>query len=279
MSRSRPTTDNIRATYDGFTDTYARVWGENLHVGYWDEPGADSPVAAATDRLNSELIARLRTQPGDAVLDVGCGIGRPALRLARELDVSVVGVTISVYQVERATDNARAEGLGDRVSFSEADVCSLPFDDRSFDAVWAMESLHHVADRAGALSEIYRVLRPGGCLAMADFSLRRPASGAELDVITGFREAGGVATLTLIEDVLGDLRAAGLELESLTDVGDYVRPTMARHADLFRQARPMLEPRMGVVALDEMIIRNEQLATCRPFGYILLSACRPVVSP
>lgn len=114
MSRVRPTTDDIRATYDGFTDAYARIWGENLHVGYWDNAGADVPVPAATDRLNSELMTRLRTRPDDVVLDVGCGIGRPALRLAREREISVIGVTISPYQVERATENAQAEGLTER---------------------------------------------------------------------------------------------------------------------------------------------------------------------
>ena len=277
MARNRTSTDDIRTTYDEFTSTYARIWDDNLHVGYWSDAAPDAPVPVATDRLNGELLTRLPTRPGDRVLDVGCGIGTPAVRLARERDVSVVGITISAYQVQRATDAAQAAGLANRVSFTEADVRSMPFADESFDAVWALESLHHVLDRRAALGEIHRVLRPGKHLAMGDFALRHAPDGTDAEVIDRFREAGGVATLTVIEDVLADLRSAGFELQSLADVGDHVRPTMSRHAELFRAARPDLEPRIGVVEVDEMISRNEQLAGSRAFSYVLLSARRPPV--
>nr|AHE14660.1 RebM-like putative D-glucose O-methyltransferase [uncultured bacterium] len=278
MGHNGTSADDIRATYDGFTEAYARIWGDDLHVGYWDAGAPDVDVPTATDRLNSELLERLVTHPGDRVLDAGCGIGNPALRLARERDVSVAGVTISGYQVQRATEAAAAAGLADRVTFSETDVRSMPFDAAWFNAVWAMESLHHVPDRAVALTEIHRVLRPGGYLAMADFALSRTPTGADAEVIAQFSEAGGVATLTTFEGLLADLRVAGLELVSLTDVGDRVRPTMTRHAELFRRARPQLEPRMGVVALDEMIKRNEELAASPAFSYVLLAARRPVPS-
>lgn len=277
LARNEISTDDIRTTYDEFTGAYARIWDDNLHVGYWSDDAPDAPVPVATDRLNGELLTRLLTQPGDRVLDVGCGIGTPAMRLARERDVSVVGITISAYQVQRATDAAQAAGLADRVSFTEADVRSMPFADESFDAVWALESLHHVPDRRVALGELHRVLRPGKYLAIGDFALRHAPRGSDAEVIEGFRAAGGVATLTVIEDILADLRSAGFELQSLVDVGDHVRPTMSRHAELFRAARPHLEARMGVVGLDEMISRNEQLADSRAFSYILLGARRPPV--
>lgn len=269
-----PTPAEVRQTYDEFTDTYAQIWGDNLHVGYWEDPGADIAVAEATERLTTELMARLRCGEADRVLDVGCGIGKPAFRLARELRVTVVGISISRPQVRRAAAAARAAGLADRVTFQCADMNDLPFPDRSFDAVWAMESLHHVPDRGHALGEIARVLRPGGSVAIADFVLTGPVTGVDRELVEAFCKAGGVLTLTEVGDYEADLRRSGLDRVESKDIGEQTRPTMAKHAELFRAARDQLEPRMGPVALDEMITLNQRLAALPQAGYVLLSARR-----
>ena len=93
------------------------------------------------------------------VLEVGCGFGDLAARLEHELEVEVVAVDLSPRMVELAC----AKGVDARV----ADVQSLPFESGTFDCVTANWMLYHVPDLDLGLSELARVLRPGGRLVAA----------------------------------------------------------------------------------------------------------------
>ena len=95
------------------------------------------------------------------VLDVGCGEGQLTAELA-EAGFAVVGVDVAEEPLRRA--RARHEGLDVRL-VSEAEP--WPLDDARFDAVWAGETIEHVADTAGWLSEVRRVLRSGGSLLLS----------------------------------------------------------------------------------------------------------------
>ena len=90
------------------------------------------------------------------ILEVGCGEGELAERLARELESAVVATD----QSERMVELTRARGLDARV----ADVDDLPFADGEFDCAVAAWMLYHVPDLDRALRELARVLRPGGRL-------------------------------------------------------------------------------------------------------------------
>jgi 2-polyprenyl-3-methyl-5-hydroxy-6-metoxy-1,4-benzoquinol methylase len=95
------------------------------------------------------------------VLDVGCGEGRFAVELARE-GLEVVGVDVAEEAVSRA--RARAPQLDFRVIPLQGE---WPLADASFDAVWAGETIEHVADTSRWLSQLARVLRPGGRLLLS----------------------------------------------------------------------------------------------------------------
>jgi SAM-dependent methyltransferase len=94
-----------------------------------------------------------------AILEVGCGEGELAERMACELGADVVAID----QSERMVELARARGVAAEV----ADVQQLPFDDGSFDCAVAAWVLFHVPDLHRALGELVRVLRPGGRLVAA----------------------------------------------------------------------------------------------------------------
>ncbi|PRW64252.1 SAM-dependent methyltransferase [Actinopolyspora mortivallis] len=268
-------TDRVRRMYDDHTDLFARIWGENLHFGYWGSGVADTSVAEATDRMTDELLTRLPCSPQEHVLDVGCGVGLPALRLARSRRVRVTGVSISVPQVSRARANAEESGLSDDVTFRYGDAMELPFADDTFDAAWALESLHHTSDRTRALREIGRVVRPGGALAVADFVLTGPVYGRERDTVEAFRAGGGVRSLGTIEDYVDDLRRAGLDVVETLDVSIQARPSLTRHAEFFRNERHRLVPHMGEREVDRMIRTLERLGDMPQAGYVLLSARVP----
>ncbi len=100
---------------------------------------------------------------GGHVLDVGCGPGHLANRLARDHDLEVTGLDLDPAMIERARANAdRSVATNLRPTFEVASVSALPFPDRSFDLVVSTLSMHHWADATAGQAEIGRVLRPGG---------------------------------------------------------------------------------------------------------------------
>jgi SAM-dependent methyltransferase len=107
------------------------------------------------DAFDTAFEAVAEAQPR-RVLEVGCGMGNFAERLARDTSAEVVATDLSARMVELA----RGRGLDARV----ADVQELPFDDGEFDCAVANAMLYHVEDLDRALSELARVLEPGGQL-------------------------------------------------------------------------------------------------------------------
>ena len=105
---------------------------------------------------------------GLKVLDCGCGPGSMTLGLAgRVMPGSVVGIDLDIAQVLQAKSHAKAAGI-DNLEFREANVCELPFGDGEFDFIFSHTLLCHVVEIDKAMQELWRVLRPGGCIALRD---------------------------------------------------------------------------------------------------------------
>jgi SAM-dependent methyltransferase len=111
------------------------------------------------------------TPAGAQVLEVGCGPGHLSIRLARQHGLEVTGLDLDPAMIARARANTHRPGTGDqrRPSFLVGDVTTLAFPDRSFDLVVSTLSMHHWADPTAGLTEIGRVLRPGGRALIWDF--------------------------------------------------------------------------------------------------------------
>lgn len=114
------------------------------------------------------FISRLNLRPGMKVLDVACGTGNLALPAARA-GAEVTGVDIAPNLVEQARENAKREGLN--VQFDEGDAEALPYPDASFDAVVTMFGAMFAPRPELVASELKRVCRPGGVIAMANWTL------------------------------------------------------------------------------------------------------------
>ena len=114
-----------------------------------------------------EFIKRLNLKPGMKVLDVACGTGNTALPEARG-GADVTGVDIAPNLVEQARENAKREGLN--VRFDEGDAEALPYADASFDAVVTMFGAMFAPRPELVASELKRVCRPGGLIAMANWT-------------------------------------------------------------------------------------------------------------
>jgi cyclopropane-fatty-acyl-phospholipid synthase len=158
----RRDSEAVRHHYDVSNEFFALFLDDSMtySCALWEE-GTDTLEEAQEAKL--ELICRkLELEPGQRMLDIGCGWGSLVIHAAREHGVSALGITLSPPQAELATERARDAGVGDLVEIRVADYRDLA--DDSFDAVASIGMVEHVGesqvDEYG--HQIARVLRPEG---------------------------------------------------------------------------------------------------------------------
>jgi ubiquinone/menaquinone biosynthesis C-methylase UbiE len=109
---------------------------------------------------------------GCAVLDAGCGTGIFSIIFANQGAGRVTGIDISEGSLGTARGLKEKFGL-DTAVFMQQDMLDLPFEDESFDVVWAWGTVHHTTDPFRAIDQLIRVLKPGGALLLAVYTRTR----------------------------------------------------------------------------------------------------------
>lgn len=167
LSRSRRNTvdgsrDNIHHHYDLGNDFY-QLWLDRAAMQYTCAyfPRADATLEEAQVAKLEHVCRKLRLQPGDTVVEAGCGWGGLARHMARHYGVRVKAFNISREQVRFARERAREEGLGDRVEYIEDDYRNVS---GTFDAFVSVGMLEHVGrEHYSTMAEVIdRVLKPEG---------------------------------------------------------------------------------------------------------------------
>jgi cyclopropane fatty-acyl-phospholipid synthase-like methyltransferase len=250
---TRPISDWVVAYYDQTWIDFRMFWINRnnlaLHYGYHDTTTRGH--ADALIRLNQVLAEHVAIQPGERVLDAGCGVGGSSMWLAAQRGAEVVGITLSERQVMHAGRLAAQRALGDRVRFEQADYTHTPFPAGSFDVVWAIESVCHAPDKPAFYREAVRLLRPGGRLVMADFvRAQRPLDQTGERLLHEWLDGWAISDLDTGEERLHAAAAAGLTDARLDDATAHIRPSAQR---LYTMAR-FLYP--GGLALHRLGLRT-----------------------
>ena len=159
-------------------------------------------------RSTQELFQRADIQPGQKVLDVGCGVATTAIEIAQQFGAQVTAADISPLMLERAKANARSAKVEARVEIMWADILNLPFPDNSFDRVIA-EAVTMFVDRPQAARELVRVCKPGGLVLTTEFLWRRPPTPEARQVFLG--EVCPGMNFDTLDDWVKIYREAGLE--------------------------------------------------------------------
>jgi len=137
-------------------------------AGSYEEP-ARAFSLFQYNRWRRFLVSRLELNSNASVLDVCTGTGVVGIDIARRMGCHVVGLDLSDRMIEQAHRNLTASDLTSLVSLVKGRAETMPFYERSFDAVVFTFLLRYVEDSSGTLRELVRVLRPGGQMASLDF--------------------------------------------------------------------------------------------------------------
>jgi ubiquinone/menaquinone biosynthesis C-methylase UbiE len=183
----------------------------------------DGPLAF-WDRYGTRTVERLSLSPGSSVLDVGCGSGASAIPAA--IKVGPHGRVIGIDLAERLLDIARTKSIAQKlhnVDFRRADMAALSYPDNSFDAVVCVFAVFFVTDMVKQVRELWRVVRPGGKLAITTWGPRMFEPGSEAwwsavkecrpDLVTGVNPWERITTKHAVLQLLSD---SGIENADIT---------------------------------------------------------------
>lgn len=208
--------------------------GRFVHLGCWDVPtvsfqpsSENESLAQAQHRLNRLVVDELEIQPGQSILDVGCGFGGTLASLnERSARLHLTGVNIDERQL--AICRTIEPKQSHRLEWIQADACALPWQHAHFDHLLCVEAMFHFGSRETFFREAARVIRPGGQMVVTDMLVDLPPH----------QELPWFAVHALLNDGYGpwpELRTTLLEWESSARRHGW---QIIRRVDLTRQTLP-----------------------------------------
>jgi arsenite methyltransferase len=212
--------DEVKKAYSKVAEVSTSCCGSNskkdlaLQFGYEIEGIPDSATESFAGCGNPIVLASLKE--GEVVLDLGSGAGLDAFVAARKVGESgrVIGVDMTPAMLEKARKAAENAGLTN-LDFREGDIENLPVDDNSVDVVISNCVINLAPDKSKVFREAFRVLRPGGRLAISDIVLDNDLPASIRESIGNYTGCLGGAILE--DEYLGLISEAGFERVEVVD--------------------------------------------------------------
>lgn len=217
LARSTPDAAAVADHYDELDPFYRSLWGEHVHHGLWTT-GSESP-AQAVEALSDLVAGLIDPAPGARLVDIGCGYGGTARRIAGARSAAVTGLTLSAVQAARAP--ARPG-----VTLLVRDWLDNGLAADSFDGGYAIESSEHMVDKPRFFAEAARVLRPGSRLVVCAWLAETDASPWRVrHLLEPICHEGRLPSMGTREEYDGWAADAGLQPVGYRDVSRQVART------------------------------------------------------
>jgi arsenite methyltransferase len=186
--------------------------------GYSSEELTSIPAEANMGLSCGNPTATAHLRPGEVVVDLGSGGGLDVFLAAQKVGLSgrAIGIDMTPEMIERARANARAGGYTN-VEFHLAAIDKLPLPDASVDCVISNCVLNLAPDKPAVFREIFRILKPGGRLAVSDIALKSELPPEIASSMAAY--VGCIAGAIRIEDYRAGLLAAGFASVAIVDSG------------------------------------------------------------
>jgi SAM-dependent methyltransferase len=216
---SESITEQIRSQYaavavSDLSSDNAGVRAVAEAFGYTPEELASIPAEANMGLSCGNPTALANLRPGETVVDLGCGGGLDVLLAAAKVGPTgkAVGVDMTPEMIERARRNAAGAG---NVEFHLSAIDKLPLADASADCVISNCVINLAPDKPAVFREMFRVLKPGGRVAVSDIALKKPLPEELTRDLAAY--VGCVAGAVPMADYERELRAAGFEAVRVVD--------------------------------------------------------------
>lgn len=228
---SRNIEDVVRDKYaavatSALSNENASVRGVAEAFGYSAEELASIPAEANMGLSCGNPTATASLRSGEVVVDLGSGGGLDVFLAAQKVgrNGKAIGIDMTPEMIERAKRSADQQGL-DNVEFHLATIDHTPLAEGSADCVISNCVINLAADKAAVFREIFRILKPGGRVAVSDIALKKPLPDEIGDNLMAY--VGCIAGAVLIEEYLRELTAAGFSdvqvVDTKKDLNAYAR--------------------------------------------------------
>lgn len=214
--------------YDSITKAWQFMLGKNFHWGYFNNDNENLEIA--TENLISKMLDFISLNKNSKILDIGCGIGTPALYINKLFNCSITGISNSPEGIKEANQNAKSENVSDKVQFFVKDALDNGFEENSFDVCWLMEMSHLLEDKFALIKESIRPLKKGGQVILCDLMFRRVFTAKEIfenkPKLIKLADSFGQARIETFEHYKNIFELNNLSNIKVLDISDKVTTTL-----------------------------------------------------
>lgn len=220
---ARQLLDSVKAKYGAVAEStlsteHAGVRAVAQAFGYTADELTSIPAAANMGLSCGNPTATAHLKPGEVVVDLGSGGGLDVFLAAKKVGPQgrAIGIDMTPAMIERARANAQSGGYSN-VEFHQATIDKLPLQDNSVDCVISNCVLNLAPDKPAVFREIFRVLKPGGRLAVSDIALKTELPAEIASSLAAY--VGCIAGAIRIEEYRSGLIEAGFQYVEVVDSG------------------------------------------------------------